>query len=153
MSILISIIFVVYVMPKRWRCFFRTNSYWPGLSVDLVQKHLKKNNPQYLGISSNRGRASDPHKTISCTQTQIQSRTSSLKPHSQKSPILSFLRQLVCPGKFIQIKQEGSQSLQAGLISISSSLTTLTLTPSTLNPTRQDQAWTLQQRTKNSTAC
>ena len=82
---------------------------WPGLSVDLVQKHFKKKNSQYLGTSRNHGRASYPHKTGSCTHTQIQSRTSSLKPHSQKTPILSFLRQLICPGKCIQIKQEGSQ--------------------------------------------
>ena len=113
----------------------------------------RKNNPQYLGISSNRGRSSDPHKTISFTLTHIQSRTSPLKPHSQKIPILSFLRQLICPGNFIHIKQEVSQSLQAGVISISSSLTTLTQTPYTLNPSRQDQAWTSRQRTKNFTAC
>ena len=113
----------------------------------------RKNNPQYLGTSSNRGRASDTHKTRSCTQTQIQIRTSSLQPHNQKTPILYFLRQLICPGKFIQIKQEGSQSLQEGVISISSFLTTLTQTPSTPNPSRQDQAWTPQQRTRNSAAC
>ena len=91
-----------------------------------------KNNPQCLGTSSNRGRASDPHKTRSCTHTQIQSRTSSLKTHSQKTPLLYFLRQLICLGNFIKIKQEGSQSLQAGVISISSLLTTLTQTPSCL---------------------
>ena len=104
------------------------------------KNNSRKNNPHYLGTSSIRGRASDPHKTRLCTQAQIHSRTSSLKPHSQKTPILSFLRQLICPEKFIQIKQKGFQSLQAGVISISSLLTTLTLTPSTLNPSRQDQA-------------
>ena len=50
----------------------------------------RKNNPQYLSTSSNRGRASDSHNTRSCTQTHIQSRTSSLKLHSHKTPILSF---------------------------------------------------------------
>ena len=100
---------------------------------------FRKNNPPYLGTSSNRGRASYPHKKRSCTQTQIQSMISSLKPHSQKTPILSFSRHLICLIKFIQIKQEGYQSPQARVISISSSLTTLTQTPSTLNPSRQDQ--------------
>ena len=126
---------------------------WPGLSVDLVHKYLKKKNPPYLGTYSNRGRASNPHKKRSCTQTQIQSMTSFLKPHIQKTPIFSFSRQLICPGNFIHTKQEGSQSRQAGVISISSSLTILTQTPSTQNPSRQDQAWTSQQRTKNSTDC
>ena len=32
---------------------------WPGLSLYLVHKHLKKNNQPYLGTSSNRGRATD----------------------------------------------------------------------------------------------
>ena len=100
----------------------------------------RKNNPPYLSTSSNRGRASDPHKKNSCIQTQIQIKTSSLKPHGQKTPILSFSRQLICPGKCIQIKQEGSQSLQERLISIFLSLTTLTQTQSMLNPSRQDQA-------------
>ena len=113
----------------------------------------RRNNPPYLGISSNRGRASYPHKKISCTQTQIQSMTSSFNPHSQKTPILSFSRQMICPGKFTQIKQEGSQSPQVRVISISSSLNTLTQTPSTLNLSRQDQDWTSQQSTRNSTAC
>ena len=113
----------------------------------------RRNNPPYLGTSSNRRRASDPHKKRSCTQTQIQSIASSLKPHSQKTPIFSFSRQLIFPRKFIQIKQEGSQSLQARVISISSLLTITTQIQSTLNPSRQDQAWISQQRTKNSTAC
>ena len=128
-------------------------TYWLGLSVDLVHKHPKKNNPPYLVTSSNRGRASVPQNKRSCTKTQIQSMTSSLKPHIQKTPILSFSRQLICPEKFIQIKQEGSQSLQERVIIISSLLTTWTQTPSTMNPSRQDQAWTSHQRTKNSTAC
>ena len=113
----------------------------------------RKNNQPYLGTSSYRGRASDPQKKRSCIQTQIHSMTSSLKPHSQKTPILSFSRQLISSGKFIQIKQEYYQSLQAKLISIYLSLTTLNQTQSTLNPSRQDQAWISQQRTKNSTAC
>ena len=113
---------------------------WTGLSVDLAHKHLKKNNQPYLGTSSNRRRASDPHKKRSCILTHIQSMTSSLKPHSQKTPILYFSRQLICPRNFIQIKQEGSQSLEARVISISSLLTTLTQTQSMLNPSRQYQA-------------
>ena len=64
-----------------------------------------------------------------------------------------FLRKLLCPEKCLQIKHEGFQSIQAWVISISSSLTTLILTPSMLNPSRQDQDWTSQQRTRNSTAC
>ena len=35
---------------------------WPGLSLDLVHKHLTLKNLPYLGTSSNRERASDQHK-------------------------------------------------------------------------------------------
>ena len=52
----------------------------------------RKNNQPYLGTSSNRGRASDKHKKISCIQNQIQSKTSSHNPCSQKTPILSSSR-------------------------------------------------------------
>ena len=107
---------------------------WPGLSLDLVHKHLTKNNQPYLGTYRNRGRASDPHKKKSCIQNQIQRTTSHLKPHSQKTPILSFSRQLIFLGKFIQIKQEGSQSFQAREMSISLSLTITTQIQSTMNP-------------------
>ena len=79
--------------------------------------------------------------------------TSSLKPHIQITPILYFSRQFIFPGKFIQIKQEGSESLQARVISISSLLNITTQIQSTLNPSRQNQAWISQQHTKNSTAC
>ena len=113
----------------------------------------EKNNPLYLDTSSNRGRASDPHKEKSCTQNQIHSTTSSLKPHSNKTPILYFSRKLIFTEKFIQIKQVGSQSLQTRVMRISLSLTIKTQIQSTLNPSRQDQAWISQQSTKNSTSC
>ena len=111
----------------------------------------KKHQP-YLGTSSNHGRASDPHNKKLCIQTQIQSMTSSLKPHSQITPILSFSRHLIFPRKCIQIKQEGSQSLQAKEISISLSLTIITQIQYILNPSRQYQAWISHQRIKKSTA-
>ena len=126
---------------------------WPVLSLDLVHKHPQKKQSNILGHLQQPRRASYPHKKRSSIQTQIQSMTSSLKPHSQKTPILYFSRQLIFTEKNIQIKQEGSQSLQARVISISSSLTITIQIPSMLNPLRQYQAWISQQRTKNSTDC
>ena len=126
---------------------------WPGLSLDLVHKHLTEKTQPSLGTSINHGRDLYPHKKKSCIQTQIQSMTSSLKPHSQITPILSFSIQLIFMEKVIQIKQEGSQSLQARLISISSWLTIKTQIKSTLNHSRQDQTWISQQHTKKSTSC
>ena len=64
-----------------------------------------------------------------------------------------FFKTVDLSGKIYTDQTGIFQSLQAGVISISSSLATLILTPSTLNPSIQYQAWTSQQRTRNSTAC
>ena len=82
---------------------------WTGLSMDLVNKHLTKNNQPYLGTPSNRERAYYQHKKMSCIQNQIQSNTSSHNPLNLKTPIFSSSRQWIFLEKFIRTKQEGSQ--------------------------------------------
>ena len=128
----------ILVGKRNHKNFFTS---WPGLSLDLVHTHLTKKNQPYLSTSSNHRRASYQHKKRSCIHNQIQSTTSSNKSRSKKTPILSSSRQWIFLGKFIRTKHEGSQSNQSRAIRISWSLTIMTQTKSTLNPSRQDQAW------------
>ena len=94
---------------------------------------LNKNNQPYFVPSSNCEKASDKHRKRLCIQSQIQNKTSSHHPRSQKTPILSSSRQWISQGKFIRTKQEGSQLHQARAISISWSPIIMTPTQSMQN--------------------
>ena len=68
---------------------------WTGLSFDLVHKYYPKNNQPYLGTFSNLKKASDQHRKRYSSQNQIQNKTNFHHPCSQKTPILSYLRQWI----------------------------------------------------------
>ena len=92
---------------------------WPGLSLDLVHKHLSGKNQPYLGTFSNLERASDQHRKRLSNKIQIQNKTSSHHPHSQRTPIFSSSRQWISQEKIIRTKQEGPHLHPARATSIS----------------------------------
>ena len=87
---------------------------WPGLSVDLVHKHLNKKQSTILG------HLQQPRKGLRSTQEKIMhpdpdpSMTSSLKQHSQKTPILSFSRQLIFPEKMYRSNRKVPSHFKQG---------------------------------------
>ena len=111
---------------------------WPGLSVDLVHKHLMERQSTILG------HLQQPWKGLISTQDKVIHLDPDLEydqlPQSTQpeNTNLLFFKTVDISRKFIQIKQEGSQLLQARVISISSSLTILTQIQFTMNPSRQD---------------
>ena len=86
----------------------------PGLSFDIVQKYLTKNNQPYLGTYNNLGKAYNPRRIKNSSQKQIQNlnqyKNNFPHPRSQKASILSSSRQGICKGEFTLTKQEGFQS-------------------------------------------
>ena len=86
----------------------------PGLSFELVQKYLTKNNQPYWGTLNNLGKSYDTRRRNNSNQNQImrlnQDKTNFPHMHSENAPILSPSRQWIWQVKCTLTKQEGFQS-------------------------------------------